>query len=320
MKSVLLITAFIFLTIISSHAQEGKYSFKEQYDISTPATLNISLSDGDIKVYPGKDGNIEVFYSVYKENRFVNISKEELSKYVIIDVKHNRNLLDISIHQKKPVHWKNQYEVSVEVYTPVKSSCNLRSSDGDIFISGLNSDQKCITSDGDIKISKINGKLNLHTSDGDIDISEILGDLELKTSDGDIIAKNVEGAARLITSDGDISLSNLTGAVGAKTSDGDIHARDCNGSMTAVTSDGDIRCNFLKVTNKVSLITSDGDINASIPKDLSINLKVKGETLRVPLVNFSGKTEEHHIEGTINGGGIPVEIITTDGTITLSYL
>jgi len=261
-----------------------------------------------------------VLYSVYKENRFINISKEELSKYVIIDIKHNQNLLDISIHQKKPAHWKNRYEVSVVIYTPVNTSCNLRSSDGDIFISGLNSDQKCITSDGDIQIRKTNGKLDLCTSDGDIDISEISGDLELKTSDGDISAKNIEGTARLITSDCDISISNSSGAVWAKTSDGDIHARDCNGSMTAVTSDGDIRCNLLKVTNKVSFITSDGNINVSIPKGLSINLKVKGETLRVPLVNFSGKTEEHHIEGTINGGGLPVELITTDGTITLSYL
>ena len=319
MKSIFLSIALFFLAFNFSQAQEGKYSFKEDYDISTPARLTISLSDGDIKINPGNDGKIEVLYSVYKENRFVSISKEELSKHVTIDVKHDGDMLDISIRQKRPVNWKNTYEVSVEVYTPVETSCNLRSSDGDIMISGLNAGQKCITSDGDIHINKINGKLDLQTSDGDIDVSKITGNMEIETSDGDISAEYVEGSIKLITSDGDISLSNATGAISARTSDGDIIASDCSGSVTASTSDGDIRCNLLKITNKISFVTSDGDINVTIPKGLSLNLKVKGETLRVPLVNFSGKTEEHHIEGTLNGGGIPFELITTDGTITLSY-
>ncbi len=320
MKSVILYFVLFFIAFSNSQAQEDKFSFKEQYTISSPTKLSISVSDGDININPGNDGKIEVRYFVYKNNNFINISKEELNEYVIIEVKHSENMLDISIRQRNQVNWKKQYEVSLEVYTPAATSCNLKSSDGDILISGLNADQKCITSDGDIVVIKNNGKVDLHTSDGDIAISEITGDIELETSDGDIEVENVEGSARLITSDGDISLKNATGSISAKTSDGDIIARDCNGSITASTSDGDIRCNLLKITNEISLSTSDGDINITIPKGLSLNLKVKGETLRVPLVNFSGKTEEYHIEGTINGGGIPVELITTDGTITLSYL
>ncbi|MCD4694800.1 MAG: DUF4097 domain-containing protein, partial [Bacteroidales bacterium] len=84
-------------------------------------------------------------------------------------------------------------------------------------------------------------------------------------------------------------------------------------------SDGDIRGNFLKITDKLSLVTSDGDIDISIPKGLGLDLKLKGETLKTPLMNFSGKTDEHHIEGKVNGGGIPLELITSDGTIILTY-
>jgi len=48
-------------------------------------------------------------------------------------------------------------------------------------------------------------------------------------------------------------------------------------------------------------------------------LKLKGETLKTPKMNFLGKTDEHYIEGKVNGGGIPIEFITSDGTVILSY-
>ena len=320
MKSKITTFALLFLAFGTLHAQDDKYSFKENYDISSPAYLNVAVSDGDVTVVPGKNGSIEVLYIVYFNNHFVDISKEELGKYMILDFKHNENTLNISVHHRKPYNRKNRYEVSLKIYTPVQTLCNLKSSDGDIEVSGLKADQKCKTSDGDIVMKNISGNLDLHTSDGDIDISKISGDIILKTSDGDVIVSGAEGTANLITSDGDIKLKEVTGAISAETSDGDITIRDCNGSLSAITSDGDIRGNLLKVTNKLSFRTSDGDINITIPSGLGLNLKAKGETLRIPLMNFSGSTEDHRIEGTINGGGIPVEFITTDGTITLSYL
>ena len=319
MRSVVLISVLFFLVNTLGLAQDNKFTFEEQYDISSPAKLNISSSDGDIEVHPSDEGIIKVFYIVHKGGHFVNISKEELEEYVIIEVKHSDDMLDISVRNRNNYNWRNQYDVSFEIYTPVLTSCNLKSSDGDIMLSGLNADQKCKTSDGDIRVKKINGRVDLYTSDGDINAYVINGDMDMKTSDGDIHAEMIEGVTKIITSDGDISISDAAGAISATTSDGDIVFRDCNGSMLASTSDGDIRGNFIKITDRLSFVTSDGDINISVPKGTGLNLKLKGETLKTPLINFSGKTDEHHIEGKVNGGGIPLELITSDGTIILSY-
>ncbi|NOX48548.1 MAG: DUF4097 domain-containing protein [Chlorobi bacterium] len=319
MRATLFISVLFFLIGTLSQAQENKFSFEEQYKVSSPVKLNISISDGDVNVHPGVDGTIKVYYSVYKRGVFVDISKKELAEYVIIAVKHDANLLDISVKSQSTYNWKNQYEVSFEVYAPVQTSCYLKTSDGDIMLSGLKADQKCHTSDGDIRVKKIDGKIELVTSDGDIDVAEINGEMDMETSDGDIEAEDVEGSLQMVTSDGDIEIKNVVGAVSALTSDGDIEAVDCSGSMTASTSDGDIHGYFLKVKNKLSFETSDGDINITVPKGMGLNLKLKGETLRSQLTGFSGKSSEHHIEGEINGGGIPVELITTDGTITLSF-
>ena len=319
MRLVVLFSVMFFLVSNLSLAQESKFSFEEQYNISVSADLEISTSDGDIQVFPGEEGVVKVFYIVHKGGNFLKITKEELEEHVIIEVKHGNNMLDISVKSRNNYNWRNQYDVSFEIYTPIQTLCDLKTSDGDIRLSGLNANQKCKTSDGDILIKKINGNVDLRTSDGDINGYGIIGDVEMETSDGDIDVEGLEGSIRIITSDGDISVKDAAGAISATTSDGDILAKDCSGSMIASTSDGDIRCNFLKITNELSFDTSDGDINITVPKGLGLNVKLKGETLKTSLSDFSGKTEEHHIEGKVNGGGIAVELITSDGTVILSY-
>jgi len=319
MKSVIFISALVFLFSTFSQAQENKFSFKEQYDVNTPAKLKISTSDGDIQVLPGEEGTIEVFYIVYKNNSIIKTSREELENDFIIDIKHENNLLDISVRNKKQVTWKFNYDVSFKIYAPVQTSCSLASSDGDIKLSGFDADQKCRTSDGDVKIEKIKGNIDLVTSDGDIRAFGIYGDAEMETSDGDVYTEGIEGAVEIITSDGDITIKETIGAIEATTSDGDIIIKNCSGSLIASTSDGDIEGNLSKVTNKVSLVTSDGDIDISIPKGLGLDIKLKGENIKTPKLNLQGKIDENHVEGEVNGGGIPLEMITGDGTVTLSF-
>lgn len=321
MRSAILFSIIIFLFSTYSNSQESKYSFKEDYRVSSNPKLEISTSDGDIQVKPGNEGDIEVYYIVHKGNSFLNISKEELEEHVTITITHNDNLLDISVKNKNNLNWNwnNYYNVSFKIIAPSTTSCYLKSSDGDIYLSGLNADQKCRTSDGDIGAKKINGKLSMITSDGDISAIGIYGDMNFETSDGDVDVESIEGAATIITSDGDISINDVVGAVKAVTSDGDIIATNCAGSVIASSSDGDIRAEFNKVKGKLSFVTSDGDINVAIPEGLGMDLKLKGETLRTPKMNFSGKTDKYRIEGDVNGGGVPVELITSDGTVTLSF-
>jgi len=50
-----------------------------------------------------------------------------------------------------------------------------------------------------------------------------------------------------------------------------------------------------------------------------MNLKLEKVELNVPLDDFSGKSEEHLIEGTVRGGGISVELRTSDGRASITY-
>ncbi len=322
MKTTSLITGLCLLFSIYTFAQKNDYSFKESYNLTTPATLKVSVSDGFINVFPSETDKTEVYFIVKKGNSLQKISKEELDEFVSLIINIYPDNLEVTIKHRNNNNWKgweNSYNVSCEIYTPVETSCDLRSSDGNILIKGLNADQRCITSDGDVFAAKINGNISCTTSDGDVEIYDVTGNTNLETSDGDVKAENVEGETKFVTSDGDVNLLNITGTINARTSDGDISFTDCSGSVSAQTSDGDIEGNLLKLKNKLSVLTSDGNIDVTIPDGLSFNVKLKGSNLNIPLVDFSGKTEEHLIQGTVRGGGIPVELLASDGRVSLIY-
>lgn len=302
--------------------QENEYSFLEEYPAPSGNQFGISTSDGFIHVYPADGNQIKVYYIVSKGNSFVKISKAELEEKVELEIIDSGDRLDIKIRQNNGnrwTDWKNRYNVSCEIYVPSNTSCYLKSSDGDISVVDLNASQKCKTSDGNILARNIGGDLNASTSDGDVVVENINGNIHIETSDGDLKADQVDGDARLATSDGDISLYKVTGMIEVSTSDGDITFNECAGSFIGVSSDGSIRGNLVKLNGKLSAVTSDGNIDISIPEGVGIDLKMKGEDLNIPRMEISGKINEHSIQGKVNGGGVPVELITSDGDVTLSF-
>ena len=321
MKTITLISLFVLSLTSGALTQEYEYSFMEEFPLSSGGQFGLSTSDGFIHVMPSDDQTVKVFYIVYKGDRFVKVSREELEKELDLEIASETDNIDIRIRNKGSNNWsgwKETYNVSCAVYVPLSTSCTLKSSDGDIRVTGLNGRQKCRTSDGDIKVKVINGDVSAVSSDGDVYVQEITGNTHLESSDGDLEADNVNGDVSFSTSDGDIKMYKVSGVIEASTSDGDISFVDCAGSFKGVTSDGDVMGNLLKLKGKLSVVTSDGDIDVAIPAGVGIDLIMKGEDLYLPKVELSGRMDEHNIRGAVNGGGLPVELITSDGTVKLS--
>lgn len=322
MKTATILFTMLITIGITVRAQDDKSSFNDTFEISSPAEFNASVSDGFIHVNPKESNSIKINYIVRKGNSIVNISREELEAHLSIDIIQNSGLVDISVKHKKEFRWndwKDSYNVSLEVYVPQNTSCNVQSSDGDIRVKGLSGRQKCRTSDGDIALYGINGNTEAQTSDGDITMQDIIGNVNLTTSDGDIKADNVEGDATFITSDGDVELYNIVGYISARTSDGDIYFKDIAGAFKGQTSDGDITGNIVKLNNELRLATSDGDIRVTVPKDLGMNIYLKGEDINANLDHFDGEAREHLIKGKVRGGGVQVELSASDGRVTLVH-
>ena len=321
MKPITLTLAISLIYLSASFSQDFDYSFKEEYKMNLPAELSLASFDGDIEIFPSDGTVIQGYYIVRKDIRLMKIDRKELEREVIVDVEHEGNHLEIRVkpRDKWTSGWRNQPNVHFKVYVPNRTSCELATSDGNVGLRGLTGRQQIRTSDGNISVSDISGDISGHTSDGNIHTQRIKGSVEVKTSDGDVTLDNIEGTVRSGTSDGDIRIMKVKGDIAARTSDGDITFEGVSGSLDAVTSDGNVRGDFTDLRNRATIRTSDGNIELIVPKGLGLDLNIKGESLNVPLTNFSGHSENERIEGAVNGGGVALNLISSDGRVSLSY-
>ncbi|CAN5171557.1 hypothetical protein BH23BAC1_BH23BAC1_38750 [soil metagenome] len=322
MKALVFLIACLLLTATWCRSQQHEFSFKENYNVTLPAQLRVNTDDGNIEVTASEGNIMEVFYMVQKKNETLKITREELEQELDFEVVQKDNGLDIKIKNKKYDNYlnsNNRIYVNLRISVPKETATDLNTSDGNISLTGLNSDQKCKTSDGNLHLSNITGNIKGTTSDGNIQVNEVFGNLEVKTSDGNIKMNDITGNVQSTTSDGNIELNQITGDVTANTSDGDILFNELIGSISGKTSDGNIRGGISELKNKLSLKTSDGNINVNIPDQQGLDLNIRGESLNVPLNNFSGKSDKKFISGKINGGGTSVDLTASDGSVTLNY-
>lgn len=305
-----------------SVAQDFNYSFKETYPVSTPAKLNLSSFDGYIEVVPGTSANIEVYYIVHKGGRFARIDRSKLEGELILETEKTSTSVNIHVKSKyedRLFNSADKYSVSFKVYVPKATECVLATSDGNVSVGGLNGNQQIRTSDGTIELSQITGNVSGKTSDGDVRVKSLNGDLDIRTSDGTVDIQSVQGSVVASTSDGDIKLTKVKGDISVKTSDGFINFHDVSGSFSGSTSDGNINGTVIDLKKELNLRTSDGNIEVTLPAGLGLDLDIKGESVDVPLQNFSGQSNETNIRGKSNGGGIPVVLSTAGGRVKVLY-
>ena len=89
----------VFLAI-SLNMKGQDYSFKETFDIKTPAELSIVTSDGKINVQPSDKNEIEIYFIAKKKGKLLDITKEELLEYHTLEISHSANSLSITAKPK----------------------------------------------------------------------------------------------------------------------------------------------------------------------------------------------------------------------------
>src|SRR5271165_4359123 len=169
-----------------------------------------------------------------------------------------------------------------------------------------------------------------HTTDGSLRISGVQGEIQLRTSDGSVDVSDVSGAVRLTASDGSIRMHNLSGTLESRSSDGSVHI---DGRFTGVqvhTSDGSLDLTLSdgsKLTTASRIESSDGRVSVHVPRDLAADLEIHMSDGHIqcdlPLVmqGYDSRSDSGHgIRGRLNGGGVPLNIHTSDGNVTIAAL
>lgn len=333
----LLLVAFASGTVM---AQNQPYLTKS---FSSEKISNIvsATSGGNIIVESSTSPRVEIFVTGNGKNR--NLSIDEIKSRVENDYDltvavDNGTLTATAKPKHRFTNWNNALSISFHIYAPGNVSTKLNTSGGNIQLSGLSGNEDFKTSGGNLELNELSGKITGKTSGGNIYLKNCNDAIDLSTSGGNIMGKNSSGQIHLSTSGGSIQLKNLDGKIDASTSGGNIEGETIGGELVAHTSGGNVSLQKLSCSVKtstsggnidvsiqtagkyISINNSAGQVRLSIPKNTGMNLKMSAMRISTQnLQNFSGTNNKDEINGTVNGGGIPVTVDASGGNLNVVF-
>lgn len=145
--------------------------------------------------------------------------------------------------------------------------------------------------------------LDLRSGDGNLRVNDVRGNLQLESNDGDIRIRGAEGLLHANTHDGNVDIDGRFDLLNVKTGDGNIDAKVSAGQSPQPgwmlrTSDGNIRLTLPdNFAADLSAQTGDGAVKVDFP------------------MTTSGSNQENTVRGKINGGGVSIEVETSDGDV-----
>lgn len=343
MKTFLLLLVASFS--IAAHAQNNTETPYLTKSLSGAAIEKImaETSGGNITVngVAAAETKIEVY--IHGNNGRNNLSKEEIEKKLAEDYELTVTTTGhelTAIAKPKPQNrrnWNSTLSISFKIYAPVNVSTHLTTSGGNIALTHLKGTQDFTTSGGNLHIDDLSGKIKGTTSGGNIHLANSSDDITLTTSGGNIEAKNSEGKLDLTTSGGNVTVQDLKGTIDATTSGGSVRGSNVSGQLEAVTSGGNVTlqemaCSLSAATSGgnlsismkelgsyVKLSNSGGNIDLRIPANKGVNLKLRGDKVSMSIVgSFAGENEKDRVEGTLNGGGVPITVRGDGGRVSLT--
>lgn len=286
----------------------------------------------------GNEARVEVYIKGQNNKTLSKAQIEErLKEDYNFDVSAaNGQLSAISSQKNRMFNWKNGLSISFKIYVPKNVSTKLNTSGGSIAMTDLNGVHDFSTSGGSLSLNQLTGNITGHTSGGSITIANSKSQIKLETSGGSIKAQNCSGNIKLSTSGGSLNLNDLTGTIEANTSGGSVSAnnisgelithtsggsmglQNISGSLDASTSGGSINATITKVGKYLTLDNSGGSIKLNMPNQ-GLNLKLRAQRIKInQLTNFNGSKDDDRVDGTVNGGGVPVRV-STSGSITVNF-
>lgn len=286
--SAVALCAFALLSF-TSPVRAADSDWQKSYPVSAKPSLSVSTGDSSTEVRScGSCREIRIRVE-WRDRR--------ASEYNLVESQSGDHV-EFVLHEKQRIGFRmnlgNRREPHVTVDTPASLDLEARTSDGALSVTG------------------VQGELQLRTSDGSLDASDVSGALSITASDGSIRVHNASGTLESHSSDGSVRIDGRFSGVQVKTSDGSLDFTLAEGS---------------KLTTASRIESSDGSVAIHLPRSLSADMEIHtGDghiDCKLPLTmegyNSSGDSH-HNLRGRLNGGGVPLDIHTQDGSVTIAAL
>lgn len=274
----------------------------ETFRASSGGTLNLSTRGGSLKVNGSDTETVIVEMFVRRNGRNLTAEQSDLRNFDIEISQQGNRILVKAERNSRSQNILTSTNESVSFVVSIPRAFNV----------------EMATSGGSLTLTDVTGDLQGRTSGGSISMSDLAGNISMRTSGGTISMTNVSGTVEASTSGGTIRAEQSSGKLTLSTSGGSIRLTELDGEISATTSGGSINASFTTLSGALSLRTSGGSISVDMPGQIGMDVNIRGSRVRMPLQNFSGQSESDRIIGSIHGGGLPVDIRTSGGTVTVN--
>lgn len=297
--------AFLFLFFFSvsvSAFQADPYLTKE-FTLNGSGNLKVETSGSSVAVTGTSGNQVIVDMYVKYDGRQIEMENEEVERELAnynLDISQSGNMIAVII-KKKNNNGRNKLNLSFKIQVPEEMSSKIQTSGGSISVDGISGEQEISTSGGSIQVVNCSGYVKTRSSGGSFRVENFEGNVEVESSGGSI------------------KITHLTGDLNVNTSGGSVNLEDISGSISANISGGSIRAELSNVEKSVSMMTSGGSITAIVPEGLGLDLNLNGGRVNSNLSNFNGEVKKDKVVGKINGGGIPVTMQSSGGSINLEF-
>ncbi len=258
--------------------------FERTFSVNGPVELQIKNGSGDIIVREGGSGSVEIRAKIYSGNGWFGGGADE-----------------------SRIH-------AVESNPPVEQVGNT------IRIKELEGNTR-ISIDYEISVPA-DTRVHSETGSGDVTVEGIQGPAEVQTGSGDVKVRGVHGNVRAETGSGDTKFEGIEAdRVEIKTGSGDVELRDLKCALQATTGSGDIQAQG-RPTGHWRLNTGSGEVSLHLPSDLGFDLEAHTDSGDVKThgnlaVTVQGSLGHGELRGKVRGGGVPVEVATGSGDISI---
>ena len=267
---------------------ETEERLNKRFTVPSGGTLIIDVDFGSLDVAAG-DGTEATVDVVRKVSRGDKKDEEAFLKERPVTIAQEGNTLSIRSRAANRTgngwSWRGRQrtEAKYTVTLPARFNTDVKTSGGSIAVTGLEGAAKAHTAGGSIKIGGIRGQVDAHTSGGSIKVTECNGPISVKTSGGSIDIEDAAGKVDASTSGGSVSAAFNT---------------PINGEVNLKTSGGSVT---LKVPEKSAFDLDASTAGGSVSSDLPVQME--------------GKPKRTALKGPVNGGGKPVYLRTSGGSV-----
>lgn len=300
---------------VAQAATEG--SFDRTLHVSGAVNLDIETGSGSIQVHAGSTDEVRVTGHI-RTNNWLFGSPGDAVQRLEQNPPIQQSGNDIRIGHIDDPELRRNVSISYVVVTPANTKLHSSTGSGHQDISGVSGPVDASTGSGGVKVSDIGSGVRAQSGSGGIDLDSIKGSVYARAGSGSIRAVDIAGGFDGQTGSGHLSLEQTSpGSVRAETGSGGLDLHNVRGSLQARAGSGGIHADG-EPTGEWLVNTGSGGVELRFPHNASFDLNAHTGSgsidVHQPVQGTTGKKEIH---GKVGGGGVPVNVQTGSGSISI---